>query len=117
MAGPLEDIIGAIRRQKYDLLPHYWEQFVSDTTRPSPTAIIASIGDNDPEIIEHYPNDPRGASCLILGINGGGRKIHTVVAYWCRPIRILTAYAPNDGEWIDYRIRKRENRKNEKKSD
>lgn len=110
MARPLEDIIEAIHRRNYRFSRrHYWERFISDTNRPSPKAIIDSIGDNEPELIEHYPNDRRGASCLILGINGIGRKIHTVVAYWCRPIRIVTAYVPNDGEWIDYRIRKKEN--------
>lgn len=109
MAGLLEDIIGAIHGRKYDFVHHYWKQFVLDTTRPSPEAIIASIGDNEPELIEHYPDDLRGASCLILGINGIERKIHTVVAYWCRPIRIVTAYVPNDSEWINYRRRKKEN--------
>jgi hypothetical protein len=106
MAEPLDGIIEAIRSREYDLRRHYWEQFVVDITRPSPKAIIASIGDNDPELIETYPDDPRGASCLILGTNGSGNKIHTVVAYWCTPIRIVTAYVPSDSEWIDCRVRK-----------
>lgn len=110
MAGPLEDIIGAIRRREYRFRRHYWERVASNTNRPSPRAIVDSIGDNDPEIIEHYPSDPRGASCLILGISGFGGRIHTMVAYWCRPIRIVTAYLPNDNKWIDYRMRRKENK-------
>jgi len=53
------------------------------------------------EIIEDYPLDPRGHSCLILGIGDGGRPIHVV----CSPkegyLAVITAYLPDEREWTD----------------
>jgi hypothetical protein len=51
------------------------------------------------EIIEDYPDDTRGHSCLILGKGDGGRPIHIV----CSPkndfLAIITAYIPTADEW------------------
>lgn len=61
------------------------------------------------EIIEDYPNDPRGASCLIYGAIGDGRPIH-VVCGTIQPdhIVIITVYEPNTKEWErDWRTRKK----------
>ena len=106
MGESLNKIVRAIRGRQYIFKVHIWENLVKDMTRPLPTAIIASIGDNDPEIIEHYVDDPRGSSCLILGVNGQGNQIHTVVSYKHTPMKIITAYHPSDDLWIDGRIRK-----------
>jgi len=32
----------------------------------------------NPEVIEDYPNDPRGVSCLALGFTARGDPIHAV---------------------------------------
>jgi len=106
MTEPLDSIIQAIRGEAYRFsVSHYWKQVVEDPPRPLPTAVIASIGNNDPEIVEDYPRDVRGASCLILGVNGYGNQIHSVIGYKYDPIRIITAYYPND-RFIDGRIRR-----------
>lgn len=57
-------------------------------------------------IIEAYPNDPRGPSCLILGRGLSNRPIHVV----CSPkpdfLAIITAYLPNHDDWSeDFRVR------------
>jgi len=62
------------------------------------------------EVIEDYPNDPRGASCLALGFSGG-RPIHTVCSIRTEPdeLLLITIYDPSKHphEWIDnYRKRK-----------
>jgi len=53
------------------------------------------------EVIEDYPDDPRGHSCLILGYGQDGRPIHVV----CSPKRdflaVITAYLPESAEWSD----------------
>lgn len=62
------------------------------------------------EIIESYPHDPRGPSCLILGYAEAGRPIH-VVCGTADPetLLIITAYEPDPVEWEpDRRTRKRE---------
>ncbi len=62
------------------------------------------------DIIESYPHDPRGPSCLILGHADTGRPIH-VVCGTSDPetLLIITAYEPDPAEWEpDRRTRKRE---------
>ena len=106
MAEPLDTIVEAVKSRNYIMSLHYWEKVAWDATRPLPPATLASIGNNEPEIIENYSSDSRGASCLILGVNGESRQIHTVVGYGCQPIRIVTAYHPTDDVWINGRTRR-----------
>ena len=60
-------------------------------------------------IIEPYPDDPRGASCLILGFASGDRPLHVI----CGKIEedeilIITAYEPDPREWEgDWKTRKK----------
>ncbi|NUO10102.1 MAG: DUF4258 domain-containing protein [Candidatus Brocadia sp.] len=60
-------------------------------------------------IIEPYPNDPRGASCLILGFTIDGRPLHIVCGRLEEgEILIITAYEPDPKEWgEDWKTRKR----------
>lgn len=51
------------------------------------------------EIIENYPNDPRGHSCLILGFGIDNRPIHIVCAPKNEYLAIITPYIPNEEEW------------------
>lgn len=106
MAQPLDGIIHALRSRNYLIRGHVWYNVVKDSTRPKPTAAIRSIAGNEPEIIEDYPHDHYGASCLILGLNGDGNMLHTVVGYEQRPIKIVTAYYPDPSKWINGRRRR-----------
>lgn len=65
-------------------------------------------------IIEPYPDDPRGASCLILGFTEKERPLHIVCGNLDEDeILIITAYEPDPGEWkSDWKTRKKE-RKND----
>ncbi|MCX6027866.1 MAG: DUF4258 domain-containing protein [Chloroflexi bacterium] len=58
------------------------------------------------ELLEDYPNDPRGHSCLILGFNRGGQAVHTVwgvlATDWAR---LITVYVPRPPKWVDPRTR------------
>jgi hypothetical protein len=59
------------------------------------------------EIIEDYPDDKYGPSCLLLGFTRAGRPLHIQCSYPSRPLlKIITVYEPNPGEWIDYRQRR-----------
>jgi len=52
------------------------------------------------EVIEDYPDDPRGASCLVLGVTGPGRPLHV---HCTHPpgLAVITAYQPDASEWED----------------
>lgn len=58
-------------------------------------------------IIEKYPRDPRGASCLILGLVGD-RPLHVLCGQLeAEEILIITAYEPDPEEWeAGWRVRK-----------
>lgn len=60
------------------------------------------------EVIEDYPNDKYGPSCLILGFTGAARPIHVQCSYPSRPlIKIITLYEPDPTLWIDYKQRRK----------
>lgn len=58
-------------------------------------------------IIEEYPDDPRGPSCLILGFVGK-RPLHVVLGHLdTEEILIITAYQPSREEWeSDWKTRR-----------
>lgn len=58
------------------------------------------------EVIEDYPEDVRGHSCLILGFGRNNRAIHVVCAPKAEYLAIITAYIPNSNQWTpDFRGR------------
>jgi hypothetical protein len=58
------------------------------------------------EVLEDYPEDPRGESCLILGY-AEARPIHVVCGYTStRSIRVITVYLPKPPKWKDERTRR-----------
>ena len=59
------------------------------------------------QIIEDYPNDKYGPSCLVFGMTQTLRPIHLQVSYPTRPIlKVITAYEPDADIWIDFRVRR-----------
>jgi hypothetical protein len=62
------------------------------------------------EIIEDYPQDKYGPSCLILGFTQAGKPLHIQCSYPSRPlIKVITVYRPDPDLWIDFRVRKKRN--------
>lgn len=59
------------------------------------------------EVIEDYPEDKYGPSCLIFGATKSGRPLHIQCSYPSRPlIKIITLYEPDPDLWIDFKIRR-----------
>lgn len=59
------------------------------------------------EIIEDYPHDKYGPSCLIFGMTKGSRPLHVQCSYPHRPaIIIITLYEPDPNRWIGLKQRK-----------
>jgi hypothetical protein len=83
--------------QKILYLPHAVQQM----SRPDRLISVAEVRDTifSGEIIEEYPEDARGHSCLMLGAREGARPLHVV----CSPkddfLAIITAYVPSLKEW------------------
>lgn len=50
-------------------------------------------------IIEDYPQDPRGASCLINGITKANRPLHVVCTTELPELIIISVYEPTPPKW------------------
>ncbi len=51
------------------------------------------------EIIEAYPEDKRGHSCLMSGVLESGRPVHVVCAPKDDYLAIITTYIPSSEKW------------------
>ena len=58
------------------------------------------------EIIEDYPSDKYGPSCLIYGRTKQGKALHIQIAL-LPIISIITVYDPDPAEWIDNKLRRK----------
>ena len=61
-------------------------------------------------IIEDYPDDKYGPSCLILGFTISNRPIHVQCTSGEREVvKVITLYEPDENLWIDFRKRRQSN--------
>ena len=61
----------------------------------------------DSQILEDYPDDKYGPSCLVLGFTLADRPLHILCSYPSRPlVKIVTLYEPDPEQWIEYRMRR-----------
>lgn len=59
------------------------------------------------EVIEDYPNDKYGPSCLVLGYTRAHRPLHVQCSHPSRsPLKIITLYEPDPNLWIDFKVRR-----------
>jgi len=87
-------------------LPHALNQMNRPERMISTTEVRHVIFEG--EIIEDYPEDVRGHSCLMLAFPPmGNRPIHIVCAPKDEYLAIISAYVPTLDKWEpDYRTRK-----------
>ncbi|AEM78214.1 DUF4258 domain-containing protein [Thermoanaerobacter wiegelii] len=89
-----------ILKGQWFLSEHALDRLIERNLRISDVLVSILNG----EIIETYPEDPRGYSCLVLG-----RKdelfIHTVCGFIKDNLVIITVYIPEPPKWIDERTR------------
>ncbi|MBI2852545.1 MAG: DUF4258 domain-containing protein [Chloroflexi bacterium] len=69
--------------------------------------IEEAILSHQTEVIENYPEDARGKSCLILGFTEGGKPLHLVCGLGTEELVIITVYRPDPQQWIDWRVRRK----------
>jgi len=77
-------------------LPHAVKQMSRPERMISVAEVRAAVRKG--EVIEDYPEDARGHSCLVLGM-GKNRPIHVVCSPRPDYLAIITAYLPSDKEW------------------
>jgi hypothetical protein len=95
----MSDIANLVRiaaRAKLLFLPHAVRQMSRPDRMISVDEVRRAVVDG--EVLEDYPEDARGHSCLMRG-DGDGRPIHVVCAPKEAYLAIITAYVPNSDQW------------------
>ena len=97
-------IVAKIKNKKYEFSRHALDQsIIRDISVPE---IEQAILENA-VIIEDYPDDKYGPSCLILGYTKSGRALHIQCGYSDHFLmKIITLYQPDPEFWVDDKIRK-----------
>ncbi len=102
----LAEIQAKIERRQYEFSKHAVDQSI---IRDISVAEVEEAVLGRSEIIEDYPDDKYGPSCLILGFTTAGRPLHLQCSYPSRKIiKIITLYEPNPNLWLTLRARKPE---------
>ncbi len=93
-----------IRTRQYEFSRHALDQsIVRDISIAEfEEALLGAV-----EIIEDYPHDKYGPSCLLLGVTDEARTLHVLCSYPSRPLlKVITLYEPDPAQWIGARIRR-----------
>jgi hypothetical protein len=98
----INDIRHKIAQGKFEFSRHAVDQSIIREIRVKELTEAIENG----EIIEDYPDDKYGASCLIFGFTLAKRPLHIQCSYPSRSlVKIITMYEPDDRRWIDFKVR------------
>ena len=92
-----------IREGRYRLTLH--AETERDVDHITAREISEALLSDEAELIENYPDDPRGPSFLLLGFTQEGQPIHFVCAVGDVAI-VITLYRPDPEHWVNWRVRK-----------
>jgi hypothetical protein len=100
----LREIKDKVKAGQYEYSKHAVDQSI--IRRISDEEVVQAISASN-EIIEDYPDDKYGPSCLVLGFTRKGRPLHIQCSHPSRPIlKIVTVYEPDGELWIDFKVRR-----------
>lgn len=93
----IRELVRLAAAQRILFLPHAIRQMVRPERMiiPGEIRMVIELGD----IVEDYPDDVRGHSCLLLGQGNLRRSVHVVCAPKETFLAIITAYLPSEEEW------------------
>lgn len=99
----LRFIRNKVRKQEYDLSSHAHQERQEEqiTVNEIEQALLKGA------IIEKYPNDPRGESCLVAW-KVNNQSLHVICGRRGERLLIVTVYRPKLPIWIDYKTRTKE---------
>jgi hypothetical protein len=104
-AGMMQNRVRETAAKKLLFLPHAIRQMNKPDRMITVAEVRAVVLQAD--VIEDYPEDVRGHSCLLSGETSLGRIVHVV----CSPkedyLAIITAYIPDAEEWDETKRQRR----------
>jgi hypothetical protein len=99
----IDEIRAKFDRNEFEFSRHAVDQTIRRVISVAEVRQAVAKGD----IIEDYPHDKYGPSCLVFGMTGQGRALHVQCSYPSRPIiKVITLYEPDPNQWIDFGVRK-----------
>jgi hypothetical protein len=98
MTTLIEEIRNKIANDEFEFSKHAVDQLILRGIQVGEIKEVVANG----QVIEDYPDDKYGASCLIGGLTTINRPIHVQCSYPSRPlIKIITVYQPDTKRWND----------------
>jgi len=92
----IEQLRQKIARGEMEYSLHAVRQLVVRNITPAEVAQTILAG----EVIEDYPDDKYGPSCLVFGRTSSGRALHVQCSHPSRPlVKVITIYKPDPVEW------------------
>ncbi len=99
----IEGIRRKIELEQYEFSKHAVDQTILRRIRVEEVCEAIASG----EVIEDYPDDKYGPSCLVFGHTLRNRPLHVQCSHPSRDlVKIITVYEPDPERWIDFRNRK-----------
>ena len=92
----IDQLRDKIRRGLVEYSLHATRQLIARNITPEEVTQSVLAG----EVIEDYPQDKYGPSCLLLGRTLNQRVLHVQCTHPSRPlVKVITAYEPDPAEW------------------
>jgi Domain of unknown function (DUF4258) len=96
MSQLIEEIRQKITENLFEFSKHAVDQSILRGIRVQEVIEAITTG----QVIEDYPDDKYGPSCLICGLTQANRNIHIQCSYPSRSlIKIITLYEPDSHQW------------------
>ncbi len=104
--GMIDEIREKIVQGQFEFSLHALDQTILRRITVQEVREAVSAG----EVVEDYPEDKYGPSCLIFGSTVAGRALHVQCSYPSRSlVKIVTVYEPDPELWIGFKIRRAQN--------
>ena len=98
----IEGIRRKIERREYEYSLHATDQSILRRIARSEVEEAIEHG----AVIEDYPSDKYGPSCLVFGYTNSGRPLHVHCTHPVRVrLKIITVYEPHPDEWVEFKQR------------
>jgi len=90
-------IVSKLKQEAYYFSSH------ADMERMNDNLLISEVEESmmNASILESYPNDKRGDSCLLVGFTQAGKPIHSVCGRSGDDLVIITVYIPTPPKFIN----------------
>ncbi len=99
----IKDIQSKVQQGQFEFSKHVVDQSI--LRRISVKEMREAIASS--QVIEDYPDDKYGPSCLVFGLTETNRPLHIQCSHPSRPlIKIITLYEPGPDEWVDFKVRR-----------